>query len=391
MTPVVQPPVTHSRQQVLLGRLLRAVVLGTVLAVLAVAGGCWYFASAAVTVDHTPFRPHTVERAGSGTVRLTKDAYSVLPGRYGLLWDVGYGTVGPVIRSDGDTVERTYTPVRGTPPVGTRAWVDPYAYSGDPRSALGLDVREVSVRSDVGDLPTWFVPAAVGATTWVVFVHGYGATREESLRYLPDWHARGLPVLVPMYRNDVGAPAAAGGRSRLGDTEWRDVESAVRWAQEHGATAVVLAGWSLGGAIAMQLLARSDVAPAVVGVILDSPVLDWRATFRRQAAARGLPGWFSALAVQTLALRTGIDFDAFDWPARAGELDVPVLIFHSGSDSYVPVGPSRAVAAARPDLVTFVDVPGAEHTRSWNVDPLRHAQVMSGWFTAYGIGPDRPG
>jgi hypothetical protein len=58
-----------------------------------------------------------------------------------------------------------------------------------------------------------------------------------------------------------------------------------------------------------------------------------------------------------------------DWVARAAELRLPLLIIHSDDDEFVPSGPSRRVAAARPDLVTFVAVPGARHTKEWNVDP----------------------
>ena len=40
-----------------------------------------------------------------------------------------------------------------------------------------------------------------------------------------------------------------------------------------------------------------------------------------------------------------------------------------------PSGPSRRLAQARPDLVTFVPSKGARHTTEWNVDP-------DGWDTS---------
>jgi pimeloyl-ACP methyl ester carboxylesterase len=279
-------------------------------------------------------------------------------------------------------VVRPYTPVRGTPSIGTAVWVDPFAYQGDPRSALGLAFDDVSVHSDVGALPTWYVPGAADATTWVIFVHGRGGTRAESLRYLTAWHALGLPVVVPMYRNDVGAPPSPDGRYHLGETEWRDAAAAVQWALTKGARDVVLAGWSMGGAIALQVADRAAVAATVRGLVLDSPVLDWRDVFASQGTDRGLPRPLTAIAVRVVEQRIGLDADRYDWPKRAKDLRVPVLLFHSDADSYVPDGPSRALAKARPDLVTFVDVPGAEHTRAWNVDPKAYERAMATWLSA---------
>ena len=64
-----------------------------------------------------------------------------------------------------------------------------------------------------------------------------------------------------------------------------------------------------------------------------------------------------------------MDLDRRDWVARAQELSLPVLLIHSDADDFVPSQPSRLLAAARPDLVTYQDAPGARHTREWNVDP----------------------
>jgi pimeloyl-ACP methyl ester carboxylesterase len=368
-----------------LRRVLTVVVL---LATAAVAGVSWYFSGTAVAVDHSPYYPQLVQRVLDGRVQLSRDPWSVVPGTYGLAWPGGYGTVGEPGRTTASSVVRPYTPVRGTPPVGASAWVDPFAYQGDPKTALGLDFQQVTVTSDVGALPTWYVPAA-DAATWVVFVHGRGSTREESLRYLGLWHSLGLPVVVPMYRNDVGAPPSPDGINHLGDTEWQDVAAAVGWALTHGAQDVVLAGWSMGGAIALQVLDRPPAGSAVRGVVLDSPVLDWRDTFARQGSDRGLPRPLTAVAVRVLEQRYGIDLDRYDWPSRARDLTVPVLLFHSDADSFVPDGPSRALARARPDLVTFVDVPGAEHTRSWNVDRAAYSAAMRRWLVATGSVPAR--
>ena len=274
----------------------------------------------------------------------------------------------------------------GTPVVGR---VDQDVFLGDP-GTVGLAWTEVLVTSDLGDLPTYRVPAPADPTpaqaavqdTWIVFAHGRGGQREEANRYLPLWHELGHEVLVPSYRNDTEAPAAPDGRYALGEAEWRDVDAAVAYALGSGADEVVLAGWSMGGAIVMQVLDRSEHADAVAAVVLDAPVLDWRDTLRHQGSLVGLPVWWTDLAIGLTALRSGADLDDFDWAARAEEVDVPVYLVHSDDDSFVPNEPSKAFAAATDSTTTGRFDGPAEHTREWNVDPAGYERHMREWFVS---------
>ena len=56
---------------------------------------------------------------------------------------------------------------------------------------------------------------------------------------------------------------------------------------------------------------------------------------------------------------------------RADELTHPMLIMHSVADDFVPIGPSLAVAQARPDLVRLEEWAVARHCRLWNTDTAR--------------------
>lgn len=407
------------------GRRRLRLVVGLVVAVLllfvlASGGVAWYFSGVALAVDHSVSYPQTVQAviipsvgargsgagatgatgtaSGSGAsvlLRLTRDADTAAPGVVGLVWAGGYGRLGSMPSSDTTTVTRQFVPVTGgIPQAGTRVRTDSYAYAGDPVTALGLSFSEVRVTGPLGALPAWFVPPPAGSSasgpgssaapsaggTWVVFVHGHDGDRQESLRYLRTWHALGLPVLVPTYRDDVGAPSSPDGFHHLGDTEWQDVAAAVHWARDHGATGVVLAGWSMGGSIALQTVDRSDVAGMVRGLLLDSPVLDWRDVFAAQGADRGVPQLEVTFAEWVLQWRAGISLDRLDWVARAGQLRRPTLILHSDGDEYVPDGPAIRLAAARPDLVTLVRIPGAGHTMDWNVDPTRYDDAVRDWL-----------
>jgi pimeloyl-ACP methyl ester carboxylesterase len=181
--------------------------------------------------------------------------------------------------------------------------------------------------------------------------------------------------VVLRYRNDPGVPTDDD-LLRLGSAEWQEVEAAMTWAQEQGAERFVLYGWSMGGAIVMQALDRARDRDRVDAVVLDGPVLDWIDTLHLQAQDRGLPTVLADVAAQVTEWRIGIEFDDFDWVTRADEIDVPVLAFHGPDDTYVAWEPTRDLAAARPDVVTFVQVDGAGHTRSWNADPEGYSEAV---------------
>jgi fermentation-respiration switch protein FrsA (DUF1100 family) len=82
-----------------------------------------------------------------------------------------------------------------------------------------------------------------------------------------------------------------------------------------------------------------------------------------------LPGTLVWSAKTLASLRFGLDWGAIDYTRGADQLRVPVLVFHGTEDETVPLSVSQELAAARPDLVRTVIVPGAGHVRSWNVGP----------------------
>jgi pimeloyl-ACP methyl ester carboxylesterase len=337
--------------------------------------------------------PGTAERpddvhvlgVGAGTVTLRATEETVAPGRYGLWLNAGGGhaRLGEVIDHDEQarTVTRRLLGVdSGRLLEGGARW-NQYFYAGTPSSALGLPFHAVEVDAEIGQLPAWFVPGAEGVPPrdfWAVLVHGRGATREECLRALPVLHRLGIPALVVSYRNDPDSVASPRRRYHLGESEWPDVEAAVVHALTHGAREVVLVGWSMGGAIALQMMDRSWTAGRVRALVLDAPVIDWRDVFDHHARLNRIPTFVGRMSQRVLehghgrrlaSLEVPLALDRMDWVSRAAELKVPMLVLHSDDDEYVPSGPSRRLAAARPDLVTLVSSRGARHTREWNVDP----------------------
>ncbi|GGW63455.1 alpha/beta hydrolase [Streptomyces xantholiticus] len=325
----------------------------------------------------------TVHDTAPGRVVLTRSLASLRPGTYGLEGPGVHAVVGPVL--DGvphgpDTVVRRLVRVtEGGLEPGTRVRLTPQVHRGDPYAALGIAHSEVLVPGELGALPAWFVPGA--RATWVIAVHGLGTTREHTMNVMDFLRDQQFPVLSLAYRGDFGAPRPPDGLGHLGDSEWRDLDAAVRHAVRHGAERVIVHGWSVGASMALHAAANSGLRDRISGVVLDSPVLDWEATVRALAAARRTPAPLLPLAVRAAQGRTGAHGDRLAEAVDPQSLGVPTLIFHGPDDSLAPWHRSRQLAAHRPELVTLHTVPRAPHGAMWNADPKAYEEVLRRFLT----------
>lgn len=325
----------------------------------------------------------SIHSTAAGRVELTRSLASLRPGTYGLDAPGVHAVVGPVLTEaehDPDTVVRRLLSVtHGSLDPGTRVRLTPQVHLGNPRTALGLDHADVDVPGELGGLPAWFVPGA--RDTWVITVHGLGSSREHPMVVMPFLNRQRMPVLDLAYRGDLGAPASPDGLGHLGESEWRDVDAAIRYALRYGARRVILHGWSTGATMALHAAERSALADRISGLVLDSPVLDWHTTLRRLAAARHTPALVLPLAVRAAEGRAGLRADRRPPGADPGALRMPVLIFHGPDDTLAPWEPSRRLAAARPDLVHLHTVREAEHGAMWNADPAGYEEALRRFLT----------
>lgn len=327
------------------------------------------------------------------TIELARTPDTELPGRYGLFTTGTYGYVklGAVLSVDSVRVRRKLlTQIEPGARIDRAAGFSGWYYTTP--NELHLPWQTVLIGSPAGPCPAWFFPS--DSSTWVIQVHGRGTTRAECLRAVPVFHALGLPTLVVSYRNDGEAPRSRGGAYGLGAAEWRDVDAAIAYALRHGAERVLLMGWSMGGAVALQTAVSSGRRSSIAGLILESPVVDWRAVLRYQAREVGVRAPLPDLAMRALSwpltarlsgAEEAIPFDRLDMVARADELSVPMLVLHSDDDGFVPADASHALAEARPDLVTMPRFTVARHTKLWNYDQAGWTQAITDWVTAQGF------
>ncbi|KAF2411959.1 alpha/beta hydrolase [Microbacterium sp. B35-04] len=331
------------------------------------------------------------------TITLSRTLDTELPGRYGLFTtgSSDYIKLGSVLSEDATSVKRkllTHVPAdaRLEPEAAFSGW-----YYDHPEQ-LHLPFTPELIGSTIGPCPAWLFPAGDG-DTWVIQVHGRGTTRAECLRAVPVFHERGITSLVVSYRNDAEAPRSRSGTYALGATEWRDVDAAVGFARRRGARRIILMGWSMGGAIALQVSLNSPHGDAIAGLILESPVVDWRTVLNYQARAERVPGAVSRLAMEALQTEwaspltragSAIRLDQLDVVARAPELRHPILILHSDDDGFVPSDASHGLVAARPDLVEMQVFEVARHTKLWNYDQERWSSSIGAWLSAQGLVAD---
>lgn len=311
------------------------------------------------------------------------------PGTYNLWFERGgWAQLGNKVEGRGQNqVARVVVGVSPglTPRAGDRvSWSG--IYFATPADA-GLDASAIVISTAVGPAPAWRING--DTSIWAIHVHGLGSPRAGTLRGVQVATGLGLTSLVVSYRNDGEGPTEGSGRSTLGAAETEDVEAAISYAVRRGAERIVLFGWSMGAAIALQIAHRSDYAPLVAGLVLDSPVLNWvevikancqRAGFLRSAGLLAVPWLTNRALARRLGLPSRISFSESDWIARADELSAPTLILHGANDDSVAFKTSSALAQKRPDLVQL-ETFDAGHTLAWNSDTQRWRSSVSTWLS----------
>ncbi|MGP3751615.1 alpha/beta hydrolase [Streptomyces sp. IBSNAI001] len=356
----------------------------------AVAAGRYASDAALGAPSPRPFpadRRLTVHATAAGQITLTRSFSALRPGTYGLAGRGVHAVVGPVIEQvpghsviSPDTVVRRLERVTlGSLKPGTRVRLTPELHRGDPLAALGLAYKEVEVPGELGVLPAWFVPAA--RDTWVITVHGLGTTRDHPMNVMGFLNAQQFPVLDLAYRGDPDAPRSPDGLSHLGESEWRDLDAAIRYAVRYGAENVILYGWSSGASMALHAAVNSALRDRISGLVLDSPVLDWRTTLRALASARGVPSALLPLTVRAAQGQTGLHGAPLLDTSVPTALHVPTLVVHGPDDTLAPWQPSQDLAARRPDLVTLHPVPQAPHAAMWNADPAGYEETLRRFLT----------
>jgi len=254
------------------------------------------------------------------------------------------------------------------------------------------EIEEVTYTTPLGAMDAWHLQA--DGSTWVIHVHGKGATPAEAEPLFAPLQDSGYPQLAITYRNDEGQPADPTGYYQYGATEWEDVSAAADYAIENGAEALVLSGFSTGAAHAMAFLSRQP-REVVIGSLMDSPNADFGETVDYAASQRELPvvpanvpPTLSATAKFITSLRIDVNWKSIDYISDSERaIRQPVLIHHGTEDLSVPIAESIALVETNPDLVRLIQVEGAGHVESYDVDRQRYVDEVVAFLQ--GLGADQ--
>ena len=260
-------------------------------------------------------------------------------------------------------------------------------YYATPADA-GLKACDITITTPAGLCPAWRIDGV--PSTWAIHIHGLGSTRAGTLRGVRAATNLGYTSLVVTYRNTEEGPRVGTGRSTLGHNETTDVDEAIGYAVRRGARQIVLFGWSMGAAIALQLANRPRHEGLITALVLDLPVLDSTEVIKTNCIRSGLPAATGYLALPWLTigplarlvgLPGRISLRSFDWITRTADPTTPTLILHGMNDDSVPIRFSQALRDARAQLVEL-DTFDADHTLSWNTDPSRWQTTVTSWLRA---------
>ncbi|MBA1149608.1 alpha/beta hydrolase [Ectothiorhodospiraceae bacterium WFHF3C12] len=202
---------------------------------------------------------------------------------------------------------------------------------------VGLAFETVQIDTADGErLHGWFVPASEPRGV-MLFLHGNAGNISHRLETLALFHQLDLSVLIIDYRGygeSTGTPGEAG--------LYRDGTAALdylREARKVGTERVILAGRSLGAAVAARLAVEHRV-----GVL----VLESAFTSVADMAMRQYPFIPAHLLVR----------HRYDTLAAVRRVNAPVLVIHSRGDEIVPFSHGRRVYEAAPEPKEFLALEG---------------------------------
>lgn len=232
---------------------------------------------------------------------------------------------------------------------------------------------------------SWIFPNE--SSTWVIHVHGRRAGMGETLRNLEQFAQPGYSQMTISMKTDA-KPFGLGKKvSRLGATEWVEIEQAVQFARAAGASDIVLFGWSQGALISGLFLINSLEAKHVKGAIFDSPLLDYRNTMRFQAEKGGYERYLGdsvvnairdSKLIRLLGYRN-VDVDKVSLIRDLKLPDVPVLVLYSMNDGHVAIEDVHKLQALNAE-VRLVEIPNARHCRLYNEDQERYKSAIGSWL-----------
>lgn len=221
---------------------------------------------------------------------------------------------------------------------------------GNLRPAPPFEAVELA-RPDGTRQPVWLVRQQTNPDTrpWVIFFHGNGAPISSRLNILHYERLRslGMNVAAPEYRGYGGTPGVP---TEAGvEADGRAAYDYLRAELGVPADRIVIYGWSLGSAVAVDLASHVPAAAVVL-----------------EGAPASLVD-IGQLRYPYIPIRL-LMRNPFESIRKISNVHAPLLFLHSPEDEVVPIDDGRRLFAAARDPKEFVEVSGG-HVYAAERDP----------------------
>jgi hypothetical protein len=227
-------------------------------------------------------------------------------------------------------------------------------------------------RTDANRQFAWMMPRAGAAGgPWTLFLHGNASTiaSNVNISHYAALHAAGLNVLAPEFRG-FGGLGGSPTEATLG-ADARAAYDYLRAVRHVDPSTIVIYGWSLGSAVAVDLATMVD--PGAV-------ILEAAPASQAGLSERRYPFF-------PIRLLTRSPFDSI---GKIDRVHAPILVLHSPDDVVIPIAEGRRLFEAARSDKSFVEVRGG-HVSASEIDAERFARTIAAFLSQHGVlTPPRP-
>jgi|MudIll2142460700_1097286.scaffolds.fasta_scaffold04141_3 hypothetical protein len=227
--------------------------------------------------------------------------------------------------------------------------------------AIGLDYRELTLRTKDGvDISAWYIPAE-NARGYVLFCHGNAGNISHRLDSIRIFHSLGLGVLIFDYRGygrSKGAPDEEG--------TYRDAEGAWDYLVDSlhvNPEKIIFFGRSLGSAVAAEMALRKQAGVLIVESGFTS-VPDLGSSF------------YPYLPVRLLSKYRYASIE------KVGKIKIPKLFIHSPEDEIVPYEQGRRLFERAGEPKEFLQLNGG-HNEGFLLSGNTYVEGLKGFLSKY--------
>jgi uncharacterized protein len=223
-------------------------------------------------------------------------------------------------------------------------------------------------RSDGAKQFAWVMTRANAARSpWILALHGNASTVASTINiaHYRELRGIGLNVLAPEYRGFGGIEGTP--TEATLDADARAAYDYLRATRHVAPNRIVIFGWSLGSALAVDLAATVD--PAAL-------ILEAAPASQAGLSQRRYPFFPIGLVMRS----------RFDSIARIDRVRAPILLLHSPEDAVVPIAEGRRLFDAAPGDKTFVELRGG-HVNAADADSKRFSGAIRHFLTRHSVLP----